>query len=110
MIIIVTACASPQCVCTRVHMRVAAGLLFLSLNVLPVQVLPSLFNAYPSLQEHTKLPGVLVQVCSHGDDAHSSMSTGIKLIYELAMYNIIAKHVQLYVQLYITAIHVFLNR
>ena len=43
-------------------------------NKSPLAVRLVLSSTYPSLQEHTKLPGVLVQVCSHGDDEHSSMS------------------------------------
>jgi len=48
----------------------------------PWQVLRSLFNIYPSLQEHSKLPGLLVHLCWHGDgDAvHSSISVDIHII------------------------------
>lgn len=41
----------------------------------PVQFLPLLFSRYPGLQEHWKLPGVLTQICSQGDDdIHSLIS------------------------------------
>ena len=41
----------------------------------PLQDLPLAASSYPLLQEHTKLPGVLVHVWLHGDDVHSLIST-----------------------------------
>lgn len=41
---------------------------------IPLQDLPPLSSTYPSLQEHSKLPTLLVQVWSQGDEAHSSTS------------------------------------
>jgi len=41
---------------------------------LPLQDLPLKSNWYPLLQEHWKLPTVLVHICSQGDDKHSSVS------------------------------------
>ena len=45
----------------------------------PVQFLPLLSSTYPELQEHWKLPGVLTQICSHGDDVHSLISVCSKI-------------------------------
>jgi len=49
---------------------------------IPLQDLPSLSNRYPLLQEHWKLPTVLVHTCSHedGNAAHSSNSKNYKII------------------------------
>jgi len=49
------------------------------INVNKFMYIPSqecwlLFKTYPTSQEQTKLPTVLVQVCEHGDDKHSSVS------------------------------------
>jgi len=41
---------------------------------IPSQECWLLFKTYPTLQEQIKLPTVLVQVCAHGDDKHSSVS------------------------------------
>ena len=40
----------------------------------PLQDCPLVFSTYPSLQEQAKLPTVLVQFCSHGDNEHSLLS------------------------------------
>ena len=55
------------------HQLPIAYIYKLTLNI-QEQVLPSLFSSYPSLQMHTKLPGVLIQVWSQGEDVHSSIS------------------------------------
>ena len=52
----------------------------------PVQFLPLLSITYPGLQEHWKLPGVLTQICSHGDDAHSLISIWSKINSSLCSY------------------------
>ena len=46
-------------------------------NAIPLQDLPLLSSSYPILQEHSKLPGLLVQIWLHWDESvsHSSIST-----------------------------------
>jgi len=41
---------------------------------IPSQECWLLFKTYPTSQEQTKLPTILVQVCAQGDDKHSSVS------------------------------------
>ena len=68
----------------RLIIKIFVCLVFIQTCILntPLQVLPSLSSSYPSLQEHTKLPAVLVQVWLHGDDdVHSSMSIYISCTY-----------------------------
>ena len=44
-----------------------------TIHMAPVELSSSItiqYNTYPLLQEHIKLPRVLVQACSHGDQSH----------------------------------------
>jgi len=58
-------------VCTYIDIRTYAYIH----TYIPLQDLLLLLRAYPLRQEHKKLPAVLLQMCPHGDDAHSLMST-----------------------------------
>ena len=57
------------------HHRVSYLLLqYIMTEYIPSHDLPLLFSSYPLWQEQTKLPAVLVQMCPHGEDVHSSIS------------------------------------